>query len=302
MKEIMNTREVAGYLGLNEKRIYQLAKAGEIPATRIGGKWVFPRSLMDQWILEKARGNLKGELQKRSGILVVMGSNDLAWEIVSHLLLDAPYRIILSQANVGSVGGLIALAQGMAHVAGIHLLDPETGIYNIPYLKTYLSGKSVLLVNLFYRRQGLMVRKGNPQKIRGLQDLIRKDIRLVNRQKGSGTRVLLDAELARLGIAPEEVHGYHHEVDTHMAVAMEVLMGKATCGMGIYAMAKTLGLGFIPVGEERYDLAVLGENARLPQVEALLMVLRSDKFQESLRELGGYDLRDAGKIFWEGKV
>jgi putative molybdopterin biosynthesis protein len=203
---------------------------------------------------------------------------------------------------VGSIGGLIALGQGLAHVAGVHLFDPETATYNLPFLKTYLSGKAVFLINLFYRQQGLMVKNGNPLNITGIQDLVREEVRFVNRQKGSGTRVLLDTELKRLGIEPDEIHGYHHEVDTHMAVAMEVLMGKATCGLGAYAMAKTLGLGFVPVCEERYDLAVLSENATLPQVQALFAVIRGDKFQGALRELGGYDLRDTGKMFWEGKV
>ncbi len=302
MKEIMNTKEVASYLGLNEKRIYQLANKGEIPATRIGGKWIFPRSLMDRWILERAKGNLKGEVWKGTNVLVVMGSNDLAWEIASHLLLDSPYRVILSQANVGSVGGLIALGRGLAHVAGIHLFDPETETYNLPFLKTYLTGKSVLLIHLFYRKQGLIVKRGNPLKITGLQDLVREDVQFVNRQKGSGTRVLLDAELTRLGIKPDGVRGYHHEVDTHMAVAMEVLMGKAACGLGAYAIAKTLGLGFIPIREERYDLAILSENIKLPQVEALLTILKGEKFREALQELEGYNLKDTGKIFWEGKV
>lgn len=300
MNEIMNTREAARFLGLNEKRIYQLAKEGKIPATRIGGKWIFPRALINQWILERAKGNLKGEEGTATNILVVMGSNDLAWDIISHALQEPPFHIIVSVANVGSTGGLIALERELAHVAGIHLFDPESGQYNIPFLEKYLPGKELVVIHLFQRRQGLIVRRKNHLGIGGLQDLSRQEIRFVNRQKGSGTRILLDFELQQNGISPSDIHGYHHEVDTHMAVAMEVLRGKADCGLGVYSVAKSLGLGFIPVKDEVYDLVVLKKNLALPQVKSLLRVIRSEGFHETLKEVGGYDLKDIGKQVWEG--
>ena len=301
-QEIMNTKEVAHYLGLNEKRIYQLANQGEIPATRIGGKWIFPKALMDQWILERAKGNLKGEATVPSHILVVMGSNDFAWEMVSHVLQDAPYHMVVSLANVGSTGGLIALEQGLAHVAGIHLFDPETGRYNLPYLPKFLPGKEVAVFHLFARKQGLMVKRDNPLKIKGVENLARPEVRFVNRQKGSGTRLLLDYELKRLGMTSEEIRGYHREVDTHLAVAMEVLRGKADCGMGVDSVARSLGLGFVPIREENYDLVVLKENLNLPQVKSLLKVIRSSEFQEALAGVGGYGLEGAGEKIWEGVV
>jgi len=301
-QEIMNTKEVASYLGLNEKRIYQLAKLGEIPATRIGGKWIFPRALMDQWILERAKGNLKGNVAVPARILVVMGSNDFAWEILSHMLQDAPYHMVVSLANVGSTGGLIALEQGLAHVAGIHLFDQETGDYNLPYLPKFLKEKEVLVFHLFTRKQGLMVKRGNPLKIEGIEDLSDPKVRFVNRQKGSGTRLLLDYELKRRGISPEEIRGYHHEVDTHLAVAMEILRGKADCGMGVDSITKSLGLGFIPVKEESYDLVVLKESMDLPQVKSLLKVIRSGEFREALKGVGGYGLKGTGEKIWEGSV
>ncbi len=300
MNEIMNTKEAARFLGLNEKRIYQLAKEGKIPATRIGGKWIFPRALINQWIIEKAKGNLKGEEGTASNILVVMGSNDLAWDIISHTLQEPPFHIIVSVANVGSTGGLIALDQGLAHVAGIHLFDPESGQYNVPFLEKYLPGKELVVIHLFQRKQGLIVRRKNHLKIGGLQDLSRPGIRFVNRQKGSGTRILLDFELQQNGMSPSDIHGYHHEVDTHMAVAMEVLRGKADCGLGVYSVAKSLGLGFIPVKDENYDLVVLKKESGLPQVKSLLRVIRSEEFRETLKEVGGYDLKEIGEQVWEG--
>ncbi len=300
--EIMNTREVASYLGLNEKRIYQLAKRGEIPATRIGGKWIFPRALMDQWIIDRAKGNLKGEGAVPPNILVVMGSNDFAWDIVGHMLQEAPYHRVVSLANVGSTGGLIALEQGLAHVAGVHLFDPDTGRYNLPALPRFLPGKGVVVFRLFTRRQGLMVKRGNPLKITGIENLARPEVRFINRQKGSGTRLLLDYELKRLGISPESIHGYHREVDTHLSVAMEILRGKADCGIGVESITKSLGLGFIPIREENYDLVILRENLVLPQVKSLLKVIRSGEFREALEGVGGYGLDGVGEKIWEGVV
>jgi putative molybdopterin biosynthesis protein len=300
MKEIMDTKEVARYLGLNEKRIYQLAKQGEIPATRIGGKWVFPRALMDQWIFERAKGNLKEESRRKASLLIVMGSNDLAWDIIGHILRESSFHLILSNSNVGSLGGLVALDQELAHVAGIHLFDPETGQYNLPFLSKYLPGKKVAVIHLFNRRQGLIIKKGNPLKIKGVQDLTRPDVRFVNRQKGSGTRVLLDYELDRIGVFPVGIHGYQREVDTHMAVAMEVLRGKADCGMGVFSAAQSLGLGFIPIREESYDIVTPHENLKLPQVKSMLRVIKLNEFIEAMEGVGGYDLTDTGKIVWEG--
>ncbi len=301
-QEIMNTKEVANYLGLNEKRIYQLAKLGEIPAARIGGKWVFPRSLMDQWIIDRAKGNLKGATSVPAHILVAMGSNDFAWEIISHMLQDAPYRMVVSLANVGSTGGLIALEQGLAHVTGVHIFDPDTGRYNLPILPKFLPGKAVAVFHLFTRRQGLIVKRGNPLKISGVRDLSRPEVRFVNRQKGSGTRLLLDYELKRLGVSPETIHGYHREVETHLSVAMEILRGKADCGIGVGSVAKSLGLGFIPIREEAYDLVVLKENLELPQVRALLKVIRSGEFRGALEGVEGYGLKGSGEKIWEGVV
>ncbi len=301
-REIMNTKEVAEYLGLNEKRIYQLAKLGEIPAARIGGKWVFPRSLMDQWIIDRARGNLKGAASVPAHILLVMGSNDFAWEVISHMLQDAPFHMVVSMANVGSTGGLIALEQGLAHVAGIHLFDPESGRYNLPVLPKFLSGKALAVFHLFKRHQGLMVKRGNPLKITGIEDLARPEVRFVNRQKGSGTRLLLDHELTRSGVSPEAIRGYYREVETHLAVAMEILRGRVDCGVGVASIATSLGLGFIPLREEAYDLVILKEALELPQVRALLKVIRSGGFREALKGVGGYGLEGSGEKIWEGVV
>jgi putative molybdopterin biosynthesis protein len=299
-KEMMTTRDVALYLGLNEKKIYQLAKNREIPAARVGGKWIFPRSLIDRWIHEGAEKNLKA-----SDIhppLSIMGSNDMAWEILGHILKNPPYNLVISRADVGSVGGLVGLSHNMAQIAGVHLFDPETGTYNLPFLKDYLQGKRVVVATLFYRKQGLMIRKKNPLNVKGIEDLQRPDVRFINRQKGSGTRILLDSELKRLKIDPAQIRGYHHEVDTHMAIALEIIRGKADVGMGIFAAARSLDLNFIPVKDERYDLVILGEYIQTPMVEILLQTVKTPEFREALLGLGGYDLRETGKIIWEGIV
>ena len=301
-KEMMTTRDVALYLGLNEKKIYQLAKNREIPAARVGGKWIFPRSLIDQWIHEGAEKNLKAAEPDIHPPLSVMGSNDMAWDILSHILKNPPYNLLISRADVGSIGGLVALNHKMAHLAGVHLFDSETGTYNIPFLKDYLPGKQVSVVNLFYREQGLMARKGNPLSIQGIEDLQRPDVQFINRQKGSGTRLLLDSTLKKLKIDPAQIRGYPREVDTHMAVALEIIRGKADAGMGVFAAARALDLYFISIKNERYDLVVPGEYIQTPMVEILLHVIKTPEFREALLGLGGYDLKETGKIIWEGIV
>jgi putative molybdopterin biosynthesis protein len=185
-------------------------------------------------------------------------------------------------------------------MAGTHLLDEETGEYNISSLQKLLGDRGMLLINLVYRVQGFMVRKGNPKKIRDFRDLMRSDVCFINRQGGSGTRLLTDKHLRELGISPKQVTGYEREEYTHMGVASAVLTGIADTGMGILAAAHALGLDFIPVAKERYDLAIPKEYADAPNIVALLDIIRNDKeFRESVKALGGYDVLEMGKLLYE---
>ncbi|KKM11415.1 LysR family transcriptional regulator [Clostridiales bacterium PH28_bin88] len=232
--------------------------------------------------------------------VVVIGSHDLSLDVLAHHLHRRFPELTLSSANVGSLGGLVALRRGEAHCAGVHLLDPATGTYNETYIPLYLPGEEAVLVNLAYRQQGLMVAKGNPAGINRLADLARPGIRFVNRQRGAGTRILLDYLLEREGIDRGAVQGYDREEFTHLAVAVAVASGSADAGMGILAAAQALGLDFIPVTEERYDLCIPLEHRETPGIRRLLEILQEEDFRRQVEAMGGYDLRDCGQVVYSG--
>jgi putative molybdopterin biosynthesis protein len=194
------------------------------------------------------------------------------------------------------MGGIMAVKEGQAHMAGTHLLDPATGDFNVPYILEQFSPGEVVLVHLGWREQGLMVLAGNPKNISGINDLAKPDVRFVNRQKGSGTRLLLDYELERKGIEPGSVAGYEREMFTHTAVAAAVTGGSADAALGVLAAAKALGLEFIPVARERYDLLMPESFARTRGYEAVLSVLRDPGYRSEVEALGGYDLFESGKL------
>jgi putative molybdopterin biosynthesis protein len=191
----------------------------------------------------------------------------------------------------------MALRKGICHIAGSHLLDTDTGEYNLAYIKRYLKGIRVSVFHLALRDQGLIVARGNPKAIRGIEDLTREDLTFVNRQAGSGTRVLLDYKLEQSGIHPESIRGYYHEEFTHMAVAVDVLSGAADCGMGIFAAARALNLDFVPMEREQYDLIIPSSMLDDPNIKAVLETIRSTEFRERVIALGGYDPSRSGE-FW----
>jgi putative molybdopterin biosynthesis protein len=232
--------------------------------------------------------------------LVCIGSHDNTLDVVYNFLRRKYPHISLSSAHVGSMGGLIAIKKGEAHLAGTHLLDETTGEYNIPFIKRILPERSVVLVNLVYRIQGFIVKKGNPKNIFSFSDLTREDVVFINRQAGSGTRLLLDKHLKDLGINPSQIRGYDQEEYTHMGVAQAVASGRADVGLGIYAAAKALDLDFIPLAEERYDILIPKEFLDLEMVQAFLDIIRNDEeFKKMVVNLGGYDVRHMGKIIYE---
>jgi len=228
--------------------------------------------------------------------LLCVGSHDLALDIIKDFLQRTNPAYFLYSTHVGSLGGLMAIRKGLAHLAGTHLLDPETGDYNTTYIKRYLPDTPVRLITLVHRQQGFIVPKGNPGNIKGVNDLTRDDIIFVNRQKGAGTRVLLDYYLQKAGISPEQVQGYGNEEYTHMAVAVDVLSGKADAGLGILAAARALDLDFVPLAEERYDLLLRQDSLDHPGIQSLLELIDSDSFRQRVEGMGGYSTRETGKI------
>jgi putative molybdopterin biosynthesis protein len=233
------------------------------------------------------------------GALLIIGSHDNTLDIIDSMLRRTHPRFRLTSAHVGSLGGLLALSRGQCHLAGCHLLDEGTGEYNRQAMRDHLKGVPSLLVHLADREQGFLVLPGNPKGITKFEDLLREDVSFINRQRGSGTRVLLDYELKTRGILPTKVRGYRDEEYTHMNVAAAVLSGRADCALGVRAAAVALGLDFIPVGVEQYDLAVAKAWADDERMQALLEVIRSPEFREAVTAMGGYDAGRSGEILWE---
>lgn len=228
------------------------------------------------------------------GTVLIVGSHDVALDVLADFLRREYPSAALASAHVGSLGGLLALHRGEAHMAGIHLLDETTGEYNVPYVRLHLPGRAVTLVTLAHREQGLLVPPGNPKRIQTVADLARPGVRFINRQRGAGTRLLLDYELRRAGISPGQIGGYDREVYTHMAVAVTVATGAADVGLGILAAARAMGLDFVPVAHERFDLAIPDEHLAAPGVQQVLAVLERDDFRRAVAALGGYDLSRTG--------
>lgn len=234
------------------------------------------------------------DIEEISNTVVAIGSHDLILDILADRMPLIHPGIYLSSTHVGSMAGLMALKRREAHIAPTHLLDEDTGVYNIPYLKRLFSDRDMVLIKGVRRIQGIIVKKGNPLGIKEIRDLT--GVNYVNRQRGAGTRVFLDYKLKEAGIAPSEVNGYDREAATHMAVAALVKNGGADAGMGIYSAAKAMDLDFIPVGEEEYDFATEKKNLELPKMQAFIEVLKSSGFKEKAMTIGGYELSMAGEI------
>jgi putative molybdopterin biosynthesis protein len=230
--------------------------------------------------------------------ILSIGSHDLAIGILEDRLKLAHPECKIAATNVGSLGGLFALQRRETHIAGCHLLDPDAGAYNIPDIKRMIPDTPVVLVHLARRQQGLILKPGNPKKISGIDALARPDLMFVNRQPGSGTRVLLDYELKRLQMSAAAIRGYEREEFTHMAVGVAVASGLADTGLGVRSAANALGLDFIPVGEEQYDLVFLRSFFESEKGRRLLDTIRSDGFKQAVHDLGGYDTRRAGEVLY----
>jgi molybdate-binding protein/DNA-binding transcriptional regulator YhcF (GntR family) len=232
--------------------------------------------------------------RRATNVIRIVGSHDLALNILLDLLRQRVEGLQTEVTHAGSLGGLIALQEERADLAGTHLLDEETGEYNFPYVKRILTGRELAIVNLSFRIQGLMFARGNPRRIAGLADLRRPDVTFVNRQKGSGTRVLLDLQLKRQGISSSEIKGYETEFDTHLAVASHIARGNADVGLGIEAAAVSCNLDFLPMFRERYDLVIPMESYRSQRLAPMLEIIASQEFKKIVDGVGGYDTSQTG--------
>jgi putative molybdopterin biosynthesis protein len=300
-EEMMNTKEVAHYLGIHEKQVYALIKAKRIPSTRITGKWIFPKNLIDGWIesnAQKGLGQAREKSRRVEGALLASGSNDPILDILHTYMRNFYPEFYVFTANTGSTDGLKALNKGYTDIAWSHLFDPKTGEYNIPFLPNYLPNIKPVVVNLFSRDIGFLVAAKNPRGIHGFEDLARKEITFINRQKGAGTRVLLDHNLKRLRIPSSQIHGYEKEVYTHLEVGISILSKEADVGIGTVAVSRFFGLAFIPITTESFDMILDQSTFFEKGVQALVEVLNSSEFRKRITKLGNYDFKNSGKILY----
>ncbi len=308
--EVELTRKIASKLGVEEFLRVKLGVVGDrivatpLPRgagcittlTRADGIIRIPNHIEGLNTYENVDAELLRPLSFIKNTIVAVGSHDNSLDTLADQIRSKHSSITLSSSNVGSMGGLMAIKKGVCHLAGSHLLDTENGSYNISYIKKYLPNISIKLVNFVFRDQGLIVPPGNPKKIKGIEDLGRDDIVFINRQAGSGTRILLDYRLQQLGIEPRAIRGYENEEYTHMSVAVAVLSGAADVGLGIYAAAKALNLNFIPVVTEQYDLVIPKEHFESKNIRILLETINTAKFKKRVEALGGYNTERTGEI------
>ena len=264
---------------------------------RADGIAVLPRGSQGLAAGDEVDVQLYRNISEIERTIFVIGSHDIALDILAQFLAERGRR--LASASVGSLGGLVALRRGEAHLTGTHLLDPETGEYNLTYIRQYLPGIPVHVLRLVKRQQGLIVRPGNPKSIQSLQDLIHRDIVFVNRQRGAGTRVLLDYHLNQMGISNQTLQGYEHEEYTHLAVAAAIASGRADCGLGIAAAAQALDLDFVPLFDEHYDLVIPKIHAGGPLLAPFYDVLSDPHYRELVASLPGYDTSEMGEVIAE---
>ncbi len=298
---LMNTKEVAEYLDIHEKQVYALIKSGRIPGTKVTGKWIFPKKFIDEWIEDNAKEGLKQARKKSSqisGAVLASGSNDPILDMLLTATKKTHPDFFMFSANTGSTEGLKSLNTGLTDVALSHLYDAETGRYNVPYLNKYLPNVNPVVVNLFAREIGFLFSQKRKGDIQGFASLANENLRFVNRQQGSGIRVLLDYHLAKENINSDQIKGYQNEVYTHFEVGLAIISGEADVGITSAAVSKLLGLCFLPITSECFDM-IMDQTTYFQQgVQSFIETLKSESFKNRVDKIGGYDFKDSGKIFY----
>lgn len=297
MAQFMTTREVAAFLKINEKMVYSLVAEKGLPATKVTGKWLFPQHLVEQW-LETATINFPNAPATADGpgnLLVVCGSNDLLLDrTIAFFNQHYPDQVAVF-GNLGSMGGLSALRRNLCHIAVSHLLQDDENGYNFEFAAKEFN-QMPAVINFCRREQGLIVAKGNPLNIGLVTDLAKKKAKIVNRSLGTGTRHLFDHQLKQAGIDGNDLAGYHIEKPNHLDVALEVFAGRADAGPGIRAVAGLLGLDFVPLRWERFDLMVAKQRFFETNVQQFLNLLHSKTFIKLAAAYDGYDIGNTGKM------
>lgn len=309
--------EVAELLKITKNTVYELIKRGELPAYKVGRKLRIDKEDIDNYIKSQKSSTIsspdtqqqeitlndipseKNETKLDDKSIIICGQ-DMILDILSRNIESSLPSIKSYRSYMGSYNGLYNLYNNKSSIASSHLWDWETSEYNIDFVKKLLPGIPCTIINLTYRTQGFYVQKGNPKNINGWEDLKRDDLSYVNREIGCGVRVLLDGKLRELNISSNEINGYNYEENSHLAVASAVARGKGDFGIGIEKVAKQIdNIDFIPLQKERYDLVIKTNDLENPIYKQILNIINSDTFKDELEGLGGYDLKDTGKIIAE---
>ncbi len=299
MKKLLSTKEVADFLGINEKMVYSLVSDKNLPASKITGKWLFPKHLVEQWV-ENNTVNFPDpatKLPPYEGLLIVAGSNDLLLDKTLSLFNTLYPDQIAVFGNLGSMGGLRALRQNLCHMAASHILQENDDEYNFEFAGNELDNMPAV-VNFCKREQGLIVQKGNPLNINSVRDLIKPGIKIVNRPLNTGTRLLFDHELIKADIKSDKLDGYSNELGKHIDLGLEILSGRADVGPGIKPVAALLGLDFIPLRLERFDILITKERFFDKGVQFFIGLLHDKAFQNLAASLEGYDVSTSGKMIF----
>jgi putative molybdopterin biosynthesis protein len=298
-KTLLSTRELAKFLSINEKMVYTLVAEKNLPATKATGKWLFPRHLVEQW-LEAQTINFPKQpdpLPPYDGLLIIAGSNDILLDRTISMINQLYPEEMVAFGNMGSLGGIRALRQNHCHIASSHLIQKDGEEYNFGFAIDEL-GQMPGIINFCRREQGLLIEKGNPRNIRSVADLNQAGIKIINRPLGTGTRLLLDEELAKVGIEGNQIDGYTREVSRHLDLGLEVLSGRAHAGPCIRAVAELLGLDFVPIKWESFDLLIQKDRFFDKGVQRFLGFLSEPSFKKLDEDLAGYDLGVSGKMLF----
>lgn len=299
MKRLLSTKQVAQFLGVNEKMVYSLVAEKGLPASKITGKWLFPTHLVEQWIEVHTTNypQTAGQLSEYQGLLVIAGSNDPLLERTLTLFNRTYPEHVAVFGDLGSMGGLRSLKQGFCHIATSHLLQENGEEYNFDFAFLELE-KMPVVVNFCRREQGLLIQKGNSKKIQSVKDLGKSGVVMVNRSLGTGTRLLLDRELKNAGLSGEKISGYSHEVNRHLDVGIEILSGRADAGPAVRPIAALLNLDFIPLRWERYDLLIAKERFFDKGIQLFLSLLHESAFTQMATEFRGYDVSMTARVIF----
>lgn len=301
-KQYLNTKEVAQLLQVNEKGVYSLVSEKGLPATKVTGKWLFPKHFVEEW-LDLSIVNLPtvGNAALDGGRLLIAGSDDLLFQRAIGLYNNLNRDSVVFFANIGSMGGLQALRQRSCHIGVCHLLQDDNEEYNFRFAEQEI-GHAPVFINFSRRQQGILVARGNPKQIGSVADLASEGVRIVNRPLNTGTRLLLDYEISRADISSDDIAGYHIEVGRHLEAGLAVLGGRADAAPAIRPVAELLGLDFLPIRWERFDLLINRDRFFEPAVQRFINILHDPVFKKIADEFVGYDLSVCGKMIYPDNV